>query len=217
MLVQFCVQNALRKRFLERLEESVLAGQILRLEVIREELIEKLRRYRCFRGHVSSPFRVNLIEIHLHTSFRTPSLPAQSFHAHRLRYRPLWSCPAFETVDPAIKSEWTCQPGPLRHMRYVSDADVAKPVDARDLKSLGRKAVRVRLPPSAPPFSEDIDLPVVPGSSPQSTMSAAGGLRCKRLICPAGTDGKAWACIVVRGYAIGGRVRENRPRTNPGI
>ena len=29
-------------------------------------------------------------------------------------------------------------------------ADVAKPVDARDLKSLGRKAVRVRPPPSAP-------------------------------------------------------------------
>ena len=31
-----------------------------------------------------------------------------------------------------------------------SRADVAKPVDARDLKSLGRKAVRVRPPPSAP-------------------------------------------------------------------
>src|SRR5580658_4131328 len=39
-----------------------------------------------------------------------------------------------------------------KHQRFQSEADVAKPVDARDLKSLGRKAVRVRPPPSAPAY-----------------------------------------------------------------
>ena len=35
-------------------------------------------------------------------------------------------------------------------VKQAARADVAKPVDAKDLKSFGRKAVRVRPPPSAP-------------------------------------------------------------------
>jgi hypothetical protein len=37
---------------------------------------------------------------------------------------------------------------------------VAEPVDARDLKSCGRKAVRVRVPPSAPAPSQTIRCPI---------------------------------------------------------
>ena len=39
---------------------------------------------------------------------------------------------------------------PAIHATRAPGADVAEPVDARDLKSLGPKAVRVRPPPSAP-------------------------------------------------------------------
>jgi hypothetical protein len=48
-------------------------------------------------------------------------------------------------------------------------ADVAEPVDARDLKSCGRKAVRVRVPPSAPPYDPDFD-----GDSPTSGTAGIG-------------------------------------------
>jgi hypothetical protein len=35
------------------------------------------------------------------------------------------------------------------HVIFLGDAGVAELVDAADLKSVGRKAVRVRVPPSA--------------------------------------------------------------------
>ena len=41
-------------------------------------------------------------------------------------------------------------------------ADVAKPVDAKDLKSFGREAVRVRPPPSAPTAPRMFECPYAP-------------------------------------------------------
>ncbi len=70
-------------------------------------------------------------------------------------WRPV-AAPAGRGTSRATAQQFCAGPGPSGSScaktvkEGVSRADVAEQVDARDLKSLGRKAVRVRPPPSAP-------------------------------------------------------------------
>jgi hypothetical protein len=53
-------------------------------------------------------------------------------------------------VKPARRLKTTALPAGALRMLEAAHADVAEPVDARDLKSLGGNPVRVQIPPSAP-------------------------------------------------------------------
>ena len=66
MLRQLRAQRPLDQSLLELLEKPVFARQILGPGVVPQGLIDQLLRYRRLRGHVSSPFRVNLTETYLH-------------------------------------------------------------------------------------------------------------------------------------------------------
>ena len=54
------------------------------------------------------------------------------------------------------------------HGLKPESADVVKPVDTRDLKSLGRNAVRVRVPPSAPERMRPIGFDLAPSGATAS-------------------------------------------------
>ena len=76
-------------------------------------------------------------------TFRTPRRAPGTPRARVARLRRVRVAVSDSSPGPA------CHPQSRAILRRTA-AGVAKPVDARDLKSLGRKAVRVRVPPPAP-------------------------------------------------------------------
>src|SRR5271167_1020349 len=79
MLRQLRAERPLNQSLLKVLEKPIVAGQILRLAIVRQKLIEQIRGYRRLRLHVSSPFRVNLTETYLHCVYDTLRLSKELF------------------------------------------------------------------------------------------------------------------------------------------